>query len=1068
MSAYNFCMGTAAILLTTIGDALFLGRFRGSLLGFVDLEVLPVVQVLSAGLYLVFNGLRIRYAAKLPLHQYLCGTIATIAAVSAVYCVLFSFGAPPPIAYPLLLVWMEMVFIAIPLNAELIGNRLFDPRQAKRVYPVAMTGFYVACAVGALAIAALASHVRIEHLLWGAPLAMLGGLACYLKLRRLDPEALDATPTQSDATDAVAIGELMRSRFFLAVCGLTFFVVVLFYLTDFQLKAYAGLVFDTQELSIFFGRFYFAIGVAQVLLQSFASQRLLLAFGLFFCLAVLPGLTIALSIATFAVPSAAAFGLMTVFKAGDYLARTLFDSTRPLLFQAIPARQRQAMQSISNGIVWPLAIVVSGAGLLAYNAYLPVSRASLQSLSLVMTACGAGLLVLVFLAKRDYLDCLLALSPRSRQLFCLTRPWPSSVYRFLEDCLASHSPGDVLWALNQYQAGDRLADPQPIARLLLGDEAEIGREWHDVRLAAIATIARLHLAPLQDALYARLAHTGDTQERDALARAAVALDRGRAIAYLWDGFRRETEPDARAQLGSLLLELSPSADRGVFRDDLLAAIARWLDTPDSGLRAAATSWLGYFPHATNRVRLRAALVAPSCAVRVAAIGSIARLGLRELYPTAIGLLFTGERRAEILEACAGLGSAVIPAIAQRWQASERTGERAILVRLLVRLGGPEASQTLCELAHGSSPRLCKQALAGVVFARQTEGLVWAPALAPALARSRDRAQNELERLLAIAPRWSRRSGDLLDRAIAVEIDNWRAAAILSLACAHPLSTVRNVYFHWTKGERGKTIAVEILDNLLTGAQRDRFIGLLEGDRERPLANPPSRLSAAIAREMQRALEVATPWLRLVLRHALASDRPIARLPADVRRALLDGLDAVASNTAAQLAPQTPPHTSQKPATSPTMPEPLLPPADASLSILNRVVLLGQTPLFGAIADDILGEVAAYCREAAYAAEQVVFEEGDRGQCLYAIASGRVAIVTGDTVLRELERGACFGEMSILDAEVRSATVRTIEPTVLLALDGEDFLALLQSEPEIANGIVHVLTARVRDLSHRLA
>jgi len=1067
MSAYNFCMGLTSILLTAIGDSLFLGKFRGSLLGFSDLEVLPVVQAISSGIYLIFNSARIRYASKLPLHYYLCGTMAIVASISAVYCGLLSFGSPPPIVYPLLLVWMEIVFIAVPLNTELIGNRLFDPRQAKRVYPVAMTGFYLACAFGALAIAALASHVAIEHLLWGAPVATIVGLLCYLQLRRLAPDVLDVAPTRSDATDAVPVRELLRSRFFLAVCGLTFFVVALFYLTDFQFKAYAGLVFDTEALSVFFGQFYMLLGLAQVLLQSFVSQRLLLAFGLFFCLAILPGFAIAISIATFAVPSAAAFALMTAFKGGDYLARTLFDSTRPLLFQAIPTRQREAMQSISNGIVWPLATISSGVVLLAYNALLPVSRASLQQLSLVMTVCGVALLGLVFLAQRDYLSGLLALSSRSRQLFRLTRPWPASVYAFLESCLTSANAGDVLWALNQYQAGDRPPEPTQIACLLEdarsdgedGDNGENG-EWRDVRLAAIETIARLPVESLQPALYARLDRTHDPAERETLARAVVTLDRDRAIADLWDRFRRTTDDRLRAQLGLLAFELGPIESHVSFRDDAFAAIADWIDGSDLDLRVAATRWLGYFPNISNRDWLRSALAEPSTSLRVAAIDSIARLGLRSLYPAALDRLFVGAQRSEIFAACTRLGAAAIPAIVDRWQASDRPSELAVLVRLLERLDCPTALEALCQLARDSAPRFGKQAIVGVVFARQLDrytdrrpdAIVWG------LDRAFDRAACELARLLAVVDWWPRRAGDVLDRAIATDIDNWRAMLLLSLAARQPLSAIRSVYFNWTSGDRGKTIAVEILDNLLTGSQRDRVIGLLEGDRDRPTTIAPTAApSAAVARDMQTAIATASPWLRQVLARAFFTSTadPIAALPTATRTAIAAGLQA--DPAIGDVSPD-----------ATTMTEPLLPHADASLSILNRVVLLGQTPLFSAIADDILGEVAAYCREDAYAAEQVVFYEGDRGQCLYAIASGRVAIVKGETILRELDRGACFGEMSILDAEVRSATVRTIEPTVLLALDGEDFLALLQSEPDIANGILRVLTARVRDLSQRLA
>jgi CRP-like cAMP-binding protein len=57
---------------------------------------------------------------------------------------------------------------------------------------------------------------------------------------------------------------------------------------------------------------------------------------------------------------------------------------------------------------------------------------------------------------------------------------------------------------------------------------------------------------------------------------------------------------------------------------------------------------------------------------------------------------------------------------------------------------------------------------------------------------------------------------------------------------------------------------------------------------------------------------------------------------------------------------------------------------------------------------------------------------------------------------------CFGEMAILDAAPRSATVTAIDESNLLKITREDFQEIMTEKPEIAMGVIKVLTRRLRD------
>jgi CRP/FNR family transcriptional regulator, cyclic AMP receptor protein len=96
---------------------------------------------------------------------------------------------------------------------------------------------------------------------------------------------------------------------------------------------------------------------------------------------------------------------------------------------------------------------------------------------------------------------------------------------------------------------------------------------------------------------------------------------------------------------------------------------------------------------------------------------------------------------------------------------------------------------------------------------------------------------------------------------------------------------------------------------------------------------------------------------------------------------------------------------------------------------------------------------AFAEERRYPADTVIFREGDAGDALYAVASGRVRIsrqlAGGEEAFAILPPGEIFGEMAILDPEApgRSADARAHEETVLLTLARARFEKLERSDPE---------------------
>jgi hypothetical protein len=82
--------------------------------------------------------------------------------------------------------------------------------------------------------------------------------------------------------------------------------------------------------------------------------------------------------------------------------------------------------------------------------------------------------------------------------------------------------------------------------------------------------------------------------------------------------------------------------------------------------------------------------------------------------------------------------------------------------------------------------------------------------------------------------------------------------------------------------------------------------------------------------------------------------------------------------------------------------------------------------------------------------QILFRQGDAGDCAYFIRTGAVEVLRGDpgreTVVARLGPGQFFGEMALLSSEPRNATIRAAETCSLSVLGKRNFETLLEALP----------------------
>lgn len=138
--------------------------------------------------------------------------------------------------------------------------------------------------------------------------------------------------------------------------------------------------------------------------------------------------------------------------------------------------------------------------------------------------------------------------------------------------------------------------------------------------------------------------------------------------------------------------------------------------------------------------------------------------------------------------------------------------------------------------------------------------------------------------------------------------------------------------------------------------------------------------------------------------------------------------------------------------------------DASLdNFIHRL------PVMAGLDEAALQFLGGLAGEERYAAGDVIVREGERGDRVFFVRTGRVRVIKqpkGEPAvqLTEFGPGDFFGEMSLVESVARSASVIALEPTLVFTLKGMDFYKLYRQHPG-QYGIVMLNIAR--DLARRL-
>jgi signal-transduction protein with cAMP-binding, CBS, and nucleotidyltransferase domain len=134
--------------------------------------------------------------------------------------------------------------------------------------------------------------------------------------------------------------------------------------------------------------------------------------------------------------------------------------------------------------------------------------------------------------------------------------------------------------------------------------------------------------------------------------------------------------------------------------------------------------------------------------------------------------------------------------------------------------------------------------------------------------------------------------------------------------------------------------------------------------------------------------------------------------------------------------------------------------DSVLGEPEGLSLLRGLALFAPLEPKTLELIAGQLGRRDVAAGEVVIREGDAGDLFYVVQSGGCTATHDGVVLSHQGVGDPFGEIALLRDIPRTATITADEPTVLLTLDREQFLAAVTGNSEVAGRADDLIARRI--------
>ena len=143
-----------------------------------------------------------------------------------------------------------------------------------------------------------------------------------------------------------------------------------------------------------------------------------------------------------------------------------------------------------------------------------------------------------------------------------------------------------------------------------------------------------------------------------------------------------------------------------------------------------------------------------------------------------------------------------------------------------------------------------------------------------------------------------------------------------------------------------------------------------------------------------------------------------------------------------------------------------------MSMLSNLDLIRRVPLFSLLTNEQAQAIADGVVKRRFRRGELVVEQGRKSNALFILLNGRARVLTADqrgreVILAVLEAGDYVGEMSLIDNEPHSATVRAEVQTDMLILGRTEFARCLPENSSLSYAIMRGLVRRLRSADRQI-
>lgn len=143
-----------------------------------------------------------------------------------------------------------------------------------------------------------------------------------------------------------------------------------------------------------------------------------------------------------------------------------------------------------------------------------------------------------------------------------------------------------------------------------------------------------------------------------------------------------------------------------------------------------------------------------------------------------------------------------------------------------------------------------------------------------------------------------------------------------------------------------------------------------------------------------------------------------------------------------------------------------------MAMLSNLDLIRRVPLFSLLTTEQAQSIADSVVKRRFRRGEVIVEQGCKSNALFILLNGRARVLTADqrgreVILAVLQPGNYVGEMSLIDGEPHSATVRAEVQTDMLVLGRNEFSRCLPDSSSLSYAVLRGLVARLRNADRQI-